>query len=325
MEMAVDFPGRIRRLAVRDPVFVLALPCSYASIFGAMLGQHPQMYGLPQLHLFLADTMSEWWELANKSSFEMNHGLLRAVAQLIFGGQTEATVEHASGWIRRRLHYNTGLLLETLAERVQPSTVVYASSSVIRRREFLERARYLYPQARFIFVSQHPNAYCGAVVAELREAEKFGPIPEWLHRLAFRPNPGEPATGLTLDPQRTWYELSSEAWGFFGSLPPIQTLHLRGEDVLARPAAELRRVAGWLGVRDDDEALDKMEHPEDSPYARFGPNNARYGSDPRFLRAPALPANTPEPATLDGLLSWSVDRPELSTDVRRLAHTLGYG
>ena len=46
-----------------------------------MLGMHPQMYGLPETHIFREETVSLWLQTAGTETFEMADGLLRAVAQ----------------------------------------------------------------------------------------------------------------------------------------------------------------------------------------------------------------------------------------------------
>src|SRR5919109_4550343 len=77
---------------IADPVFVLAPPRSFTSVVGTMLGQHPQLYGLPETHLFGCATMAKWWDVCEDQTFPRAHGLLRAVAELFFGGQTDRTV-----------------------------------------------------------------------------------------------------------------------------------------------------------------------------------------------------------------------------------------
>src|SRR3974377_1251000 len=65
-----------------DPILILGPPRSFTSIVCAMLGQHPQTYGLPELQLLRAETISEWWELCSQATFPMTDGLLRAIAQV---------------------------------------------------------------------------------------------------------------------------------------------------------------------------------------------------------------------------------------------------
>src|SRR5207245_2865569 len=112
------------------PLFILAPPRSFSSVICAMLGQHPQMYGLPELHLFTTATMADQWRTGARGPFSMGHGLLRAVAQVCYGAQTEVTIEAARGWLRRRSHFTTGMILEELCERVQPLMVVEKSPTL---------------------------------------------------------------------------------------------------------------------------------------------------------------------------------------------------
>ena len=56
---------------------ILGPPRSFTTVVSAMLGQHPQMYGLPEVHLFGAETIAEWWRHVAKATFNMDHGLMR--------------------------------------------------------------------------------------------------------------------------------------------------------------------------------------------------------------------------------------------------------
>jgi hypothetical protein len=38
------------------PLFILAPPRSFTSVICGMIGQHPQMYGLPEVNLFAGET-----------------------------------------------------------------------------------------------------------------------------------------------------------------------------------------------------------------------------------------------------------------------------
>lgn len=50
------------------------------------------MYGVPELHLFNAESMADWWKMSDNSTFPRADGTLRTIAQLSFGAQTEETV-----------------------------------------------------------------------------------------------------------------------------------------------------------------------------------------------------------------------------------------
>lgn len=294
-----------------------------------MLGQHPEMYGLPETHLFSTPTMAKWWEMCSKSTFHMEDGLLRAVAQLYLGEQTDGAIKAAAGWLRRRAHFTTGLVFEELAEKVRPLVLVEKSPTLVSRRDALQRAFAMFPRAKFIHIVQHPRGYGESLMKGIREAAKRGPVPYWMLHLASFPGPsasedGTPHDGPGLDAQRAWYVLNMNAIEFLGSVPEDKKMLIRGEELLANGDETLRRIADWIGLRTDDEAIKKMKHPERSPYACFGPPSARYGNESSFLFGPALGARQPEMHTLDGPLSWRPTAQEFLPKVKELARRFGY-
>jgi hypothetical protein len=319
-----------------DPCLILAPPLSFASLVGTMLGRHPQLYGLPETHLFGFETVAEWWANANQASFAMAHGLLRAVALLEYGEQTEAAVVLAGGWLRRRLHLTTGALLEELAERVQPRVLVDKSPSIVYSIESMRRAYAMFPLARFVHLLRHPRDFGDAALAAVQEASDAqggGPLPpsHWLiHLCSFPPPPAAgdeprpaPAEGV-LDPQWGWYALHRNIADFLAAVPAEQVYRVRGEEFLTHPDAALPALAAWLGLRDDPVAVHEMKHPERSPFARFGPPNALYGDDHTFLQNPVLRPRREEPRLLEGPLEWRPDGEGFAPEVRRLAEEFGY-
>src|SRR5687767_3909036 len=89
----------------QPPLLILTLPRSYSSVVCTMIGRHPQLYGFPELNLFLADTIDgviryceQLWE---KGQMHNNRppGLLRVLAQLHSGCQTAETVKQAHEWL----------------------------------------------------------------------------------------------------------------------------------------------------------------------------------------------------------------------------------
>jgi hypothetical protein len=172
--MSMPEAGAARTAAAQvlpDPVFVLGLPRSSAAVVGRMLGRHPQLYGLPETHLLSYRTLAVWWQAAPARK----RGLITAVAELYFGGQTEAAVRRASGWLRRRLHMGTGALLEVLAEGVYPRTLVAPSMGLAWRPPLLKRAYAQFPEARFVHLLQHPRDFGEAVLKALAEQGQLGP------------------------------------------------------------------------------------------------------------------------------------------------------
>ncbi|BCY09670.1 sulfotransferase [Actinoplanes sp. L3-i22] len=316
-----------------DPVFILAAPRSFSSVACAMLGQHPQTYGLPETHLFIADTLAGWWSRGSGESYQMQHGLFRAVAEIFFHEQTERSVALATGWLRRRAGHTAGMVLEELAWAVHPRALVEKSPSTAYSIESMRRADQLFPGARFIHLVRHPRTY-GQSVLRYREAlgrrvyrpreraEQVGAVPQWIVDLATVPA-GDGDGGRT-DPQHGWYTLNRNVVTFLASVPAQRWVVVHGEDLLRQPESTTRRLAEWLGLRADEHAVASMLHPERSPFARFGPSGARLGNDIFFLERPALRPSRATPAGLDGALDWLPDGGGFAPEVRDLARHLGY-
>jgi glyoxylase-like metal-dependent hydrolase (beta-lactamase superfamily II)/SAM-dependent methyltransferase len=310
--------------SMESPIFILALPRSFSSVFCAMLGQHPQLYGLPEMQLLLSETVSRWLDLVDRSPAPLAHGALRAIAELYFGGQTDESIKQARGWLNRRAHFTSGFLYETLADRVRPRLLVDKSSIMTYRPEIMRRALRMFPKARFIHLVRHPRGFGESVLTYLVELRKSGPLPpnHWLQRLAAYPQSGMPEGDV--DPQRGWAALNEQVRDFLASLPPSQWLRLRAEDVLTDPPGSLRSLCRWLDVSHDAAVLEQMLHPERSPYAQFGPSGARYGNDRSFLRDPVLRPGRAKRYTLEGPLPWRQDGEGLCAAVKQLARQFGY-
>jgi hypothetical protein len=307
-EYGID-PGGIPT-SIDGPLFILAAPRSFSSVVTAMLGQHPQMYGLPEMHLFGAETMIERRAFIARASFNMNAGLLRAVAELCYCAQTDETIEMARGWLRRRGHFSTGFLLEILAEKVHPQIVVEKSPSTVRRIAYLERAYGMFPRARFLHLVRHPRGQGASVLAYLERLSQVRPeIKRWLN---------------TFDPQKSWHALNMNICRFLEAVPDMQKMRVRGEDLVSNPDPWLREVASWMGLRTDAQAIDEMKHPEGSPYAHPGPAGARAGFDPSMLENPTLRPAKGKTHSLDGPLSWQADGSAFLPRVKHLAIQFGY-
>ena len=314
-----------------DPLVILGPPRSYTTIISAMLGQHPQMYGLPELHLFSAETLGEWWSLCSQASYNMDHGLLRVTSQLFFGGQSEYTVKRAAGWLRRRSHLTTGALLELIAQNVYPRVLVEKSPSVVYRAEFLQRLYRMFPNAKFMHLVRHPRAQGKSVMKYLESRRELGPLPasHWLLYLAGYPSlSSREAEGMDptsdLDPQRSWYAFNMNICEFLEAVPMQQKLRIRGEDLLSDPDRLLAQIAGWIGVNSDRGSTEQMMHPERSPYSKLGPPGAQFGNDRNFLNDPFFRMQKIRTESLDGPLNWRADGSGFLPEVRDLAHKFGY-
>jgi hypothetical protein len=287
------------------------------------------MYSLPETHLFNAPTGAKWFEMCEASRFHMADGLLRAVAELFYGDQTDETILAAEGWLRRRSQYSTGLLFEELLLKVRDQIIIECSSTLISRSAALRRIIHNFPLARFLHLTQHPRAFGDRLMMSIEDAAKQGPVPYWLLNLASFPSPsasddGTPHQSPGFDPQRAWYELNHNAKEFLDALPANQKKTLRIEDVFADARVALRRVVDWLGLRTDDEAVEAMMHPERSRFACVGPSRACFGNEKSFLQSPMFVPMPSGTYTLEGGLSWRNDGEGFLPKIMELAREFDY-
>ena len=82
------------------------------------------------------------------------------------------------------------------------------------------------------------------------------------------------------------------------------------------------KLCAWLGIRDDAAAVAAMTHPERSPFAHYGPDNAPMGNDRLFLESPELRAPQVD-YDLAAPLSWDAHL-VLGGEIRSLAARFGY-
>ena len=85
-----------------QPIFILTCPRSFTSLLCTMLGQYPEVYGVPELHLFLAENMEQWLQQLKKYPRKAQ-GLLRTVSQLYAGKQSMSFIAMARRWMINRI------------------------------------------------------------------------------------------------------------------------------------------------------------------------------------------------------------------------------
>ena len=315
---------------VSFPLFILSAPRSFTSVVCAMLGQHPEMYGLLETGLFNVETMEEWWATARRA------GLLRCIAELFFDDQTDRSIRQAEAWLKRRLSFTTAYVFELIGERVAPRTLIDKTPAMAFEVAAMLRTDDMFPGARYLHLLRHPRGQCESVMNHtLRMAEEqHAPPPLWVRHLvppdgtdARTPLPpprrANGPAGLR-DPQWRWYELHNNILEFLEGIPMERKLTMRGEDLLADPDSGLRTIASWLGLSCDDGVVEEMKHPERGPYSFVGPPSARFGTSRYFLQQPALRPDRAAPLSLDGPLAWRADGGGFAHRVRRLAEYFGY-
>lgn len=292
------------------PLFILTCMRSYSSLVCAMLGQHPAMYGLPELNLFMADTLAGVMNKLQIVRPQSLHGLLRVVAQVEYGSQTVDTVEKARDWLQRHAHWNAGQFVAFLAERAGGFRImVDKSPSTALNPANLRRLYRVFPHARFLHLVRHPRATCSSI-HQLQQKNA--------HRRSEN-------KAVELAPEELWLRINRNILAFIDRLPPSQCMLIQGEQFLTQPELYLAQIADWLSLNNDAGSVAAMLHPEQSPYACIGPTNAPFGNDPNFLRNPVYVKRPISPQRLEGPLDWQQDqRVGFSSSILALARRFGY-
>jgi len=304
-----------------SPLFILAPPRSFTSVTCAMIGQHPEMIGLPETNLFARDTFQELQQLFRFRA-RFAHGLYRALAELGLGEQNKDNIRIAQEWLEREPQVSTAELFKDLVSFASPCRLVEKSPLHVYNAESLQRIESAFPDAYYLHITRHPRGTCESIYA-LRKSTNEG-----MQKLVAK-NPDLAgrvrtiAADQDLTPEKMWFDPHLNILEFLENIPEEKQMRLRGEDFLSDPDKYLPEVAAWLGVSTDDDAIEEMKHPEESPFACFGPANARFGNDPSFLKEPELRPYKIKPQELESPLSWN---PELrfSDIVIELAEYLGY-
>jgi hypothetical protein len=309
---------------IRNPLIILSLPRCYSSLACAMLGQHPQLYDLLETQLFEVGIIEEWWKRYGPT--HDSDGLIRVVAEILFGYQTVGSVNRARHWLWEHRAWGTSDVAWSLAEQLYPlafveKTPVEKSSRQAIRDSLLRRAR-SFPDAYFLHIVRNPVTYG---VSHLEHLGKMARTAHpWRMSERYRMMMDHSTDPPTVDPQVLWLRVNMSINEFLESIPSKRKMRIRGEDLLSDPDGQLREIVQWLGLACDDHAIEEMKHPENSPFARIGPPNAMYGGDPLFFRSPVLRQGGD---VLDGLrdsLPWREDGIGLGQAALDLADLFGY-
>lgn len=300
-------------MLVPQPIFILGAPRSFTSLVCAMLGQHPEAYGVPELNLFITETLEQLLKrLKGVRQFQM-HGLLRTVSQLYAGEQTILSVDMAYRWIFNRVHCSTGEVYLELCRKVSPLRLVDKSPAYATKPEILTRIRTTFPNAHYIHLLRHPRTQ-----GESLMRVGNGAMGLLMGSIDYSTRP------LTVDPQYAWYSMQRNIVDFLSTVPAEQQMRLRGEDILNDPRSHFELLCQWLNLAWDDSIYQAMLRPEDSPYASIGPYGSHLGNDPNFLKSPAFRYRPITSSHLDGPLPWRRDNREFLPSVITLAQEFGY-
>jgi hypothetical protein len=292
------------------PLFILAPARSFTSITCAMIGCHPQMFGLAETNLFARDTVGELQEIYRYRA-RLENGLLRSLAELAFSQQTEETIEAARGWLADNSGLSTAELFRTMQAWAAGRGLVDKSPLHVFAPLALERIQRTIPEARYLHLTRHP-----ADTIKSSFQLSFGT--KWSKGRRERFPAIDPDA-----PDKIWLNPHRAIVTFLQKIPAARQMRFRGEDLLSDPAHHLAAIAKWLGSGSGKHDIEAMMHPENSPFATYGPANAPFGNDPHFMESAELRPYTDHPRPLE----WEMPDGsivELNEAIRSYAVRFGY-
>jgi hypothetical protein len=276
-----------------------------------MLGQHPDLYGLPELKLFayltLGDLEASLPSYAKrKGVVHRSPGLIRAIAQLRFGAQTRETAGAARTWLADRSAWSGAEAFDVIQGWVAPRNAVQKSPDDVQSWVTLHRMSDAYPRARYVHLTRHPT-----------------PSVRSMYDHWTRSVPGASTPGLTQVCIDTYVQTHRRILAFGRSVGPTRFLRVRAEDVLNQPDDWLGAIVRWLSLDDGPDAIDAMKHPERSLFSWPGTvgSGISGGGDPAFLSDP-VPHHVTVPTGLAPPTGW-FDGDEWA-QVREMGIDLGY-
>ena len=288
---------------------VLAPPRSCSSLITAMLGQHPALYATAELECFTADTLAGCLAYGQRVPVVTTHGLLRSVAQLLCGEQSNASITVARQWLEARQHWSGAELVRWVEAQIAPRRLLEKSPIHVLRWESLQRLVAVSANEPVLHLTRHPLTAMVSLGAAY-------------HRQGRTLSPGEAL--------RVWISGHANILRWIAAYPRDRVLRVRCEDLLSNPEAALQRMAEHLGVNSGPEAIGAMLHPEASPYACLGPSLAPSGNDPHWMASPTLRRRPRrgEAEPVQPAVSQLWDEPELPPELVmhavQLAWELGY-
>jgi hypothetical protein len=297
----------------QNPIFVLAPVRSCSTIITAMLGQHPSLYGFPELNPFRWGTIGELLDYSDGTGSGavgsigsyLAHGTVRAVAEVLLGGQDEATIDRATSWLEARRAWAPWDLLHLLLARVEPRIGVEKSPGNLFTQTACSRMLEMFPNARFIHLVRHP-------ITSVRSLKHHLCAWGWID-----PDRHDPLGEAAL----MWYVFHRRLSMLGDQIDASRWCRVRAEDILSEPEANLRPLCEWLGIDSSPFAISCMSHPENSPYASVAPKHLT-GGDHHFLTSPR-----PRFEAQDSHPTWPADwalADKLRNAVDELGQSFGY-
>lgn len=292
------------------PLTILSAPHSGAATVAAALGNHPAAIALPELHLMHTERIADLLQLFGHTSDRIADGLLRCIAELYCGGQTEDGIAQARTYLERRADWTTAALLDQIIESCAPRTVILHDTASPLRVTDLDRCFDAIPWGAFLHLQRHPLHFSRDAREHL--SARLDIPPDYKDHGGHNPR---------IDPQLMWYRVHDTIARELQarSANGMRTRSLRLEDLYAAPGDALAALCAWTGWHCDSETIALMMGPPRGPFAARGPRSAPGGFEmpAEHGRGLVVPLSERQRAP------WSRDS-GFATEVRQLARQLGY-
>lgn len=242
----------------KDITFVLSCPRSGSTIFRLILAAHPALFSPPELHLLPFNKMGDRFEEINKHGFEwMSEGLVEALVE-------------AEGLSFEDARLNT---VKMVQDNLPVSDVYRHLQDIINGRilvdktpfyschpEWLQRAKALFPNAKFIFLTRHPYGMISSFV-KLRLQQltlnSFGCYSDSPWHLA----------------EKWWLTGNQNIQDFVNRLPSEQSFFLRYEDLIGDTPGSMNRICEFLNIDFDERVLNPYAQVSDVMKSGIGDPN----------------------------------------------------
>jgi len=321
-----------------DPVFILASPRSFTSVFSGILGQHPDLFGAPELHFIQSPTLGDFLQLkTEEANTKPIHGLLRLVAQLYAGEQTINSVSMARRWIISRIDIPSSDVFRELNAKVNPYRLVDKSPGYGLEMQRLNALESTFPNAFYIHLIRHPRAQCESLfrlLMDIRPSKKiridiYGKPSRLsqniINTFYVQRDADNKIVDMYADLQLLWFRMQKRIESFLATIPPSRKLQVRGEDLLGDLQPSLASLCSAVNIPYNDFIYHEMLHPENSAFACIGPLGAEYGNDINYLLDPSFKPRKAKKRYLDeGPLPWLPDGKGFNREVIKLAKSYGY-
>lgn len=208
------------------PVFVFSTPRAGSTLFRTMLSGHPDLFSPPELHLLPFEDMAER-EGAIGATY-LGEGLQKSFIELL-----DLAPESASAFIQGMIDakmptQQVYALLNSLAGN---RILVDKSPFFDLTAETLNRAKELFPQARFIHLVRHPYSVIESSV-RMRVTRLMGQAES---------DPWQAA-------EEDWVRTNSLLESFMHDLEGGKGVQIRFEDLVRAPEKHMREVCSLIGL-----------------------------------------------------------------------------